>query len=53
MVQLASMDIRVQDEAISLLVITDFVLGWAQRYRERVIADIKKLEIVTIDSDVE
>jgi hypothetical protein len=47
-VQLASMDIRVEKEALRLLNIIDLVLLWAQSYRQRVIEDIQKLEVVTI-----
>jgi len=49
-VQLASMDIRVEKEALRLLNIVDLILLWAQTYRQRVIEDIQNLDIV-IDSD--
>ena len=43
--QLASMDIRVEKEAIRLLNIVDFIVLWAQGFRQKVIEDIKKIEI--------
>ena len=52
------MDIRVEKEALRLLNIVDLILLWAQTYRQRVIEDIQKLDIVIVpdsesDSDSE
>lgn len=44
-VQLASMDIRVEKEAIRLLNIVDCILSWAQIYRQKVIEDIQTIGV--------
>jgi hypothetical protein len=39
------MDIRVEKEAVRLLNIVDYIISWAQVYRQRVIEDIQKIVV--------